>query len=248
MKYILAATAVAITYIGQTFGALTQTFEEDESAYLWGNTGWNGLNEHSRTFLNIATGGYKAGRSTHQQQYSRSFRTNRAGVDVTKNYSSSMWLKISPPERKTNFDFRVYDGNFGSERAAALRVNSDLEWQVGFGGDTWRNVGLEMKDNYLYKVIFNIDVDNKKYDVIIAEYTSDLSLRKVVRSNGNNSGRNVFTNRNNGKLGFYLLRQEKPSFRVDNIKIKQGFQAVPEPSSALLMGIGCILLVSRRKR
>ena len=239
-------TMLAVTQM--CLGAVTQTFEAGEDTSHWGSVGWSVLDDNTTTFLTTNTGGYGAGQSDGHQHYKRKFRKNTAGVDVTQDYSISMWLKFDIPQSHHNFEFMAYDGSHGHERAAVVRIDNNLQWQVGQRDSTWTNVGMSANGSSIYRVLFNIDVSDKTYDVTIAEYANNQQLVNTVTSTDNTSSQNVFQNKNNGQLGFFLQNQDNPNFKVDNINITQGVQAIPEPSTALLFALfGGACILRRRK-
>lgn len=120
----IACVLGAVTLSAALAASLTQTFEAGEDTSNWGASWVNG--EGVATFLDPSLGGQNAGTGdSGQQTFSRSFRNNTVGLDVTEAYSLGMYVRVDAVNPPASGLFEIVDGSFGSANAANLGIRTE---------------------------------------------------------------------------------------------------------------------------
>lgn len=252
---VFPLVAALFVTAGVSFAALQQTFEDGEDTTNWGNaehpsTWTNGSVDD--TFLDMALGGENAGTGSSQTQgFSREFKYNEGGVDVTDPYSMSMYFQIVSFDTPDGGEFYILDGNFGAENTGNIRLVADGEggyvWQAKNGGqndwDDFADITFALDQPYW--VEFSIDPDALKYSVTLQAVDSAGNIQETETLFDLSFENTIIQNGNNGKLTFHIQASGgSANVQVDNINI----QGVPEPTSAALLAGGMVVLLARRNR
>lgn len=228
-------------------GTLTQNFEQGEDTTNWGAS-WSNLSQVETNFLATGFGGIQAGggKSKSSQEYSRDFRNNTAGVDITTGYSISMYVIVGTFDDPNNGEFEIVDGKRTGGHTANLRVRntggSGLSWEAYDEVTGWVDLGIELSLLSPYLVELVIDPVASQYSAAVHQVDGDGN----VLATGSMTGMDYIPSADNGQLLFYTQGASgEVGFLVDNISIS----AVPEPASAILtiLGAGGFLCARRRR-
>src|ERR1700744_4480395 len=113
-------------------GTLSDAFDTGGDTSNCG-AAWSGGTPTS-TFLDSSFGGLLAGTgSSACQSFSRSFKNNTEGIDLSQPYFVSMFVELNTFDSPGGGQFEVIDGDFGSGNTADIKValeGSQLVWQV----------------------------------------------------------------------------------------------------------------------
>lgn len=231
-------------------GTLTQTFEGSEDTSAW-NSDWVNLNTSSSGFLAMSFGGTVAGSgiSGGSEEYSRVFRDNTAGIDVTQEYFLSLYIAADTFDDPSNGELQILDGNFGGEHTANVRVkstgSSGLVWEAYDNGTGWIDLGIAFTLAQPYRVEFAVNPATSQYSAVVHLVDSNGTILDTGSLSGLDFNPNVVTNEHNGQLLFYSQGSSgNVGFKVDNINIS----GVPEPSSVTLIALGAAVLLGTRRR
>src|ERR1700743_1257849 len=102
-------------------GSLFDTFETGEDTSNWGAS-WSG-GAIANTFLDQSVGGSNAGAGTSEtQSFSRSFKNNTAGINLSQSYIMNMFLQLDTFDGPSGGQFEIIDGDYGTGNAGDIRV------------------------------------------------------------------------------------------------------------------------------
>lgn len=194
------------------------------------------------------------GGASETQSFSRSFKNNTSGLDLTSAYRITLDLQVDIFDGPSGGQFQILDGDFGSGNAANLRVftqdngggNFTFHWQARDNLTGWQDLGLELDLSDSYRVELTIDPATFTYAAAVHALdgagnilNSSLSLTNLAFD------QNVVSNGQNGNLNFYIQASAGGTgVRVDNINI----QTVPEPVTPALMVMTALMIALRHKR
>lgn len=219
---------------------LSQTFETGEDTTNWGTTSWSD-GVIVATFLNEEFGGLNAGSGTSDSQsFSRSFRNNTAGVDVTQAYTMSMYVQLNTYDGPDGGVFEIVDGAYGSGNAGNLRVTTTetpgvFAWQARDNNLGWLDLDLVMELGNPYHIVLAVDPASNTYSATVQLTDTGGGVLETAALFNLAFDPNAIGNGQNGVLLFYIQASGDGGTEalVDNINIT----GVPEPSTALLLGI-----------
>jgi hypothetical protein len=240
----LAATSAT----SHSQGAVTQNFELGEDTTAWG-AAWSG-GATTPTFLDASLGGTTAGAGTSTtQSFSRNFRNNTGGVDVTDPYNISMYVNIASFDGPDGGLFEIIDGSFGSNNAANLRIitisPTEFQWQARDQNTGWQSLGITMDLSQPYLVDLFVNPDTLTYSATVSSVTGTGNVLATGSLSNLAFEANVINNNANGNLLFYIEANAGGTVAmVDNINI----QNIPEPASALLAACMTIPWFAGRRR
>ncbi|MEK7949212.1 PEP-CTERM sorting domain-containing protein [Luteolibacter soli] len=252
MKTPLRPTFTALALLLAPCGAATivQTFESGEDTSNWGSS-WNG-GAVTTTFLSPGLGGESAGSGTSaSQSFSRTFRNNTAGLDVTSPYTISAYVQVNAFDGPSGGDFEIIDGSFGSANAANLGIRTEtvspgvfiFHWQAKNGG-VWNDLGITMDLGAIYEFELGVDTLGFDYSATVRRVTAGGIVLESAGLSNLAFDSNVISNGQNGELRFYIQAAAGGTDAlVDNINI----QSVPEPSAPVLVLGGSLMLFRRRR-
>ena len=250
----LLPAALAGLAIASHAGAatLSQNFEAGEDTSNWG-AGWTG-GAIEPAFLAPAAGGANSGGgASDTQSFSRSFKNNTAGLDLTSAYRISLDLQVDLFDGPSGGQFQILDGDFGSGNAANLRVftqdngggNFTFHWQARDNLTGWQDLGLGLDLSNPYRVELTIDPETFTYAAAVHALDGSGNVLNSGSLTGLAFDQNVINNGQNGNLNFYIQASAGGTgVRVDNINI----QTVPEPATAAPFATAALILALRRRR
>jgi hypothetical protein len=234
--------------------AITQTFESGEDTSNWGpGSVWQGGSTIA-TFLDPSFGGASAGAgSSALQNFSRVFRDNTVGIDVTTAYTISLYAEVALFENPANGQFEVMDGNLGAN-TAHVRIRTEDEgggtfsfhWEAKNGG-AWDDMGLEFLVGQPYHIEFAIDPEALTYTptISLVSQTGTVLDTSSLADPDLSFDQSVVTNGQNGELHFYLQGSAgSVGAAVDNINITN----IPEPALPGIIASATLALGLRRRR
>ena len=251
--YCVLTLLFAISASAQT---LVQTFEAGEDTSNWG-AGWvapGGFTLNGPGFMDPSIGGNNAGFRTTEidQQTSRDFRNNTAGVNVqSAAYEVSLLLQMNfyPPGSSgpASGVFDIIDGTFG-ENATNIR----LSYNVGvptvleaLDGANWRLLDVDLAVGVPYSIQYIVNPMTATYSVTVAQLNTLGVVQDSVMLTGLAITGNALNNHNNGQLLFYANTSAGfISFQTDNIRVTNN---IPEPASAALFLVAGALVCFRRR-
>ena len=228
---------------------LSQTFEDGEDTSAW-NSSWSGGSVVA-TFLSEELGGQNAGSGTNAtQSFSRSFKDNTAGLDLSSAYTLSMYVQLDTFDGPESGQFEIIDGDYGAG-AAPLRVTTTespgvFKWQAfDDTSSLWLDLDISLDLANPYRVVISVDPETSSYSAIVQlTDTAGTVLDEGSLSNLTFNS-SVITNHQNGTLLFYIQSSAGGTqVAVDNI----GIDGVPEPSTFTLAGLALGLLWLLRKK
>lgn len=233
---------------------ISQNFEAGEDTSAWGST-WTG-GDTTAAFLNSTAGGLVAGDGgSATQSFSRSFKNNTVGLDLSTAYSISMDVQVNAFDGPAGGQFEIIDGDFGTGNAANLRIftedigggNFTYRWQARNNGanPAWVDLGITMDLASPYHVELSIDPESFTYSAAVHLIDTAGNILDSGSTSGLAFDQNVINNNQNGTLLFYIQASAGGTVAmVDNINI----QSVPEPSLPLLGAAAALGLSLRRGR
>ncbi|RYD60789.1 MAG: PEP-CTERM sorting domain-containing protein [Verrucomicrobiaceae bacterium] len=231
---------------------IVQTFEDGEDTTNWGST-WTG-GAIAPAFLDASAGGENAGGGgSLTQSFSRTFRDNTAGLDITTGYSIRMDVQVDSFDGAANGLFEIVDGAYGNGNAANLRIftedlgggNYAYHWQARDNIQGWLDLGLTLDLGDPYQVEFVIDPESFTYSAAVRALDGGGNVVNSALLTGLAFDQNVINNGQNGNLLFYIQASAGGTdARVDNINI----ESVPEPSVPVGIAMTTLALSLRRKR
>ncbi|MGC4014136.1 MAG: hypothetical protein QM755_06390 [Luteolibacter sp.] len=254
MKMIRLFPGLVAGFAAPICGAATvsQTFEAGEDTTNWGST-WNG-GSTVPAFLDPSAGGLLAGGgASNSQSFSREFRNNTAGLDITTDYSIAMDIQVNTFDGPSNGQFEIVDGSYGSGNAANLRIftldegdgNYSFHWQARDNNAGWQDLGITMNLGSIYHVQLSIDPDAFTYSAVVSLVDSGGNVLNTSSLADLAFDQNVIGNHQNGSLLYYIQASSGgSSVFVDNINI----QSVPEPESFIaVLGASAVFAFKRRQ-
>lgn len=229
-------------------GSLTQTFESGEDTSDWGDT-WIGGSEVSGFLAPDFGGTTSGGGASDSQSFSRTFRDNTAGLDITSVYSMSMHVQVDSFDGPSGGHFEIVDGSFGSGNAANLGIattGTTFRWQARDNSSGWQDLGISMELGTPYRVDITVNPATFTYSTTVSLVDGGGAVQNSAGLSGLAFDQNVIGNHQNGNLLFYIQASSGGAdVRVDNINLT----GVPEPGSgALLLGGAAFVLGSTRRR
>lgn len=157
---------------------IAQTFESGEDTSNWGSS-WTG-GSVAPTFLSSSLGGVSAGTGTSASQtFSRTFRDNTAGLDVTSAYTISAYVQVTTFDGPSGGSFEIIDGAFGNANAANLGIRTEtvspgnfvFHWQAKSGG-VWTDLGLTLDLGAIYEFELGVDPEESEYSATVRRVTA----------------------------------------------------------------------------
>lgn len=248
MKTLVLSMVVLASLPAMAFSQLVQTFEAGEDTSNWGAS-WTGGGT-TPTFLSASFGGTTAGDGvSDSQSFSRSFKNNTAGIDLSKPYTISVYVQINAFDGTAGGQFQIIDGDFGTGNAANLQVATVapnvFEWQARDNTNGWQDLGIAMDLETPYHVVLTVNPSTFTYSATVQHTDTDGNVLQSGALTGLAFDTNVINNHQNGNLDFYVQASDGGTVAfVDNINI----DAIPEPSTYALTAGGLATLLCVRKR
>lgn len=230
-------------------GTLVQTFEDGEDTSDWASS-WSG-GDVTSTFLDQALGGFNAGSGlSATQSFSRSFKNNTAGVDVSQAYSLSMYVQLDTFDGPDGGQFEIVDGDYGTGNAGNLRVTTTetpgvFKWQARDQSSGWLDLDIELSLANPYRVTISVDPSSFTYSATVQLTDTAGNVLDSGSLSNLSFDSNVINNHQNGTLLFYIQASGEGGSEVlvDNINIS----TVPEPSTVALIGVSLAAVLILRK-
>lgn len=249
---LLTAWITTLALCASSHGAtLTNNFEAGDADSDWGATWTSGI--VTAGFLDPAFGGIQSGGSVDVNQgFSREFRNNTAGLDVTVGYTISMYVQIDTFDGLAGGTFEIADGSFGSNNAANLRIQAtsatEYKWQARDNSTGWQDLGITMNLSQPTFIQLAIDPETNTYDATVSSVTGVGAIIDTGTLTGLAFDQNVINNNANGNLLFHVQASAGgTSVRVDNISIETTAN-IPEPAVIAFAGGLLPFWALRRRR
>lgn len=243
---LLAGSFIAPLCRGAT---ISQNFEDGEDTSNWASTWTGGALEPA--FLDLSAGGENAGGgASDAQSFSRQFRNNTAGLDVTTAYRITMDVQLDTFDGPSGGQFEIIDGAFGNGNAANLRVTTTstpgvFAWQARDNSTGWQDLGITLDLASPYRVELTIDPSTFTYDAAVHAIDPSGSILSTATLADLAFDQNVITNGQNGNLLFYIQASAGgTNALVDNINIT----TVPEPEPAISLLAAALVIALHRRR
>lgn len=248
MKRILYCLGLVTIFPLLGHAQLSQTFEDGEDTTNWGAS-WTGGGV-TATFLDEALGGENAGDGTSStQSFSRSFKNNTVGLDLSEAYSMSMYVQLNTFDGPAGGVFEIVDGDYGTGNAGNLRVTTTgtpgvFKWQARDQNSGWLDLDIELDLANPYRVVIDVNPATFTYSATIQLTDAAGNILDTGSLSGLAFDQNVINNHQNGTLLFYIQASAGGTeAMVDNINIG----GVPEPSAVLLAGCSLTVMFLRRR-
>lgn len=253
---LLALSGLLIANLSVRADNLYDTFETGEDTSNWGAS-WTG-GTTTNTFLDSSFGGQLAGIGTSSgQSFSRAFKNNTAGINLSQTYYMSMFIQLNTFDGPSGGQFEVVDGDFGSGNAGDIRVTTTatpnvFTWQARDQNSGWQNLGLNMSLGSPYQVLISVDPADFTYSATVNSVDSDGNILSTATLSNLAFDQNVINNHQNGTLLYYIQASSGGTEAiVDNITISSmpiSTTATPEPSSIALAAGGLATIVFLKNR
>ncbi|HEY4416364.1 MAG TPA: PEP-CTERM sorting domain-containing protein [Verrucomicrobiae bacterium] len=245
----LTVSSLLLTSLAVQAGTLSDTFEAGEDTSNWGAS-WSG-GTTTNTFLNSSFGGLLAGTgSSAGQSFSRSFKNNTVGINLSQPYYISMYVQLNTFDAPSGGQFEIIDGAYGSGNAVDIKValvGSQLVWQARDNNNGFQNIGLDFNLSTPYQVSFAVDPASFTYSVTINEVTGTGGVLDSASANGLSFDHNVINNGQNGTLLYYIQGSAGTiNAMADNITIST--TPTPEPSTIALLAVGAFGMLRLKSR